>query len=75
MERIKPPETKRHPDCFLQLREALANPFADVAISTLDDGWQPQEVIAALLELGDEMMLGMVASRDIEQDLSVLRRR
>ncbi len=38
-------------------------------------GWQPEEVSAAMVELADHLMLGIIANRDVDRDLSILRRR
>ncbi|MEB2846726.1 hypothetical protein GAO09_10930 [Rhizobiales bacterium RZME27] len=75
MNRIFPPTTDRHPDRFLQCQEAMAGAFTDVALQAVKAGWNPEEVASALVELADHMMLGMIANRDLTEDLSVLRRR
>jgi hypothetical protein len=38
-------------------------------------GWRPEEVAAALVELADNAMLAVLATRDVERDLALLRRR
>jgi hypothetical protein len=75
MKRISPPTTDRHPDRFLQCQEAMASAFADVALEAIKAGWNAEEVAAAMVELADHMMLGIIANRDLAQDPSILRRR
>lgn len=75
MDRISPPTTDKYLDRFLECQEAMANPFTEVALSTVDAGWNAEEVAAALVELADHLMLGMIANRDLDRDLSILRRR
>ncbi len=53
----------------------MAGAFADVATEAVKAGWTPEEVASAMVQLGDHMMLGMIANRDLAQDLSILRRR
>jgi hypothetical protein len=73
MKRIASPSINRNPDRFLQCQEAMADEVADVALSAVTAGWQPEEVAAALVELADHMMLGIIATRDLERDISFLR--
>jgi hypothetical protein len=47
----------------------------EVALSAVDAGWKPEEVAAALVELADHLMLGMISNRDLKKDLPFLRRR
>lgn len=53
----------------------MADEVADVALAAVSAGWQPEEVAAALVELADHLMLGMIANRDLERDLNFLRKR
>ncbi len=53
----------------------MAGAFTDVALGAVEAGWKPEEVAAALVELADHLMLGMIANRNLTQDLSILRRR
>ncbi|WP_430246164.1 hypothetical protein [Neorhizobium sp. DAR64861/K0K2] len=53
----------------------MADALSDVAISAVDVGWRPEEVAAALVELADHLMLGVIANRDAEIDLAVLKKR
>lgn len=73
MKRIAPPSTSRHPDRFLLCHEAVEDQVTDIALSAVNAGWQPEEVAAALVELADHMMQGMIANRDLEHDLAALR--
>jgi hypothetical protein len=75
MNRIAAPETDKYPDRFLQCREAMAGAFVDVAMAAVKAGWKLEEVSAAMVELADHMMLGLIANRDLDRDLSILRRR
>lgn len=75
MKRIFPPTTDRHPDRFLQCQEAMAGAFSEVATAAVEAGWKPEEVASAMVELADHMMLGVIANRDLDQDLTILRRR
>lgn len=53
----------------------MADGVSDVALSAIQAGWRPEEVAAALVELADKVMLGMIANRDVESDLAILRRK
>jgi len=53
----------------------MADGVSDVALSAIKAGGRPEEVAAALVELADHLMLGMLASRDVECSLANLRRR
>jgi len=75
MKRILPPTTEKHPDRFLQCQEAMAGAISDVAMAAVEAGWKPEEVASAMVELADHMMLGMIANRDRDQDLTIIRRR
>jgi hypothetical protein len=75
MNRIAAPKTDKHPDRFLQCQKAVAGAFVDVAMAAVEAGWRPEEVSAAMVELADHMMLGLIANRDVDRDLSILRRR
>ena len=63
------------PDRFLKCQEAMADGVSDVALSAIKAGWRPEEVAAALVELADHVMLGILANRDVERSLANLRRR
>ncbi|WP_220326906.1 hypothetical protein [Rhizobium wenxiniae] len=71
MKRIAAPATDKHPDRFLQCQEAMAGAFSEAAVKA---GWRPEEVSAAMVELADHLMLGIIANRDVDRDLSILRR-
>lgn len=43
-------------------------------MAAVEAGWQPEEVSAAMVELADHLMLGIIANRDVDRDLSILRR-
>jgi hypothetical protein len=74
MKSIAPPPMNRHPDRFLVLQEAMADGVSDLAISAAHAGWGPEEVAAALVELADHFMLGVIASRDLDRDLTFVGR-
>lgn len=74
MKSIAPPSTNRHPDRFLLLQEAMADGVSELAVSAIDAGWRPEEVAAALVELADHLMLGVIANRNFDRDLGHLRR-
>jgi len=75
MKRISPPRTQKHSDRFLQGQEAMAGAFTEVAMAAVEVGWSPEEVASAMVELADHMMLGVIANRNLDQDLSIIRRR
>lgn len=52
----------------------MADEVADVALSAVTGGWQPEEVAAALVELADHMIMGIIATHDLERDISFLRK-
>ncbi|WP_296434657.1 MULTISPECIES: hypothetical protein [unclassified Rhizobium] len=70
-----PPPPDFHPDRFLRCQEALADGVSEVALAGIAAGWCPEEVAAALVELADNAMLAVLATRDVERDLALLRRR
>lgn len=53
----------------------MADEITGVAVAAVGAGWQPEEVAAALVEIADHIMLGMIANRNADRDLSFLRRR
>ena len=73
MNRIPSPPANGHPDRFLRCQEAMDDAVAAVASAAIDAGWTPEEVAAALVELADNLMLSVLANRDLERDLAVLR--
>ncbi|KQZ55138.1 hypothetical protein ASD54_07625 [Rhizobium sp. Root149] len=75
MKQLTPPPTANHPDRFLRCQEAMADPFTEIALSAVEAGWNPEEVAAALVELADHLMIGMIVNRDLERDLAILKRR
>lgn len=70
MRKIASPATENYPDRFLALQEAMADDVSNVCLSAIEAGWKPEEVVAALVELADNMMLGVIANRNAERDLS-----
>lgn len=48
--------------------------FRGVAETALHSGWQPEEVATALVELADNFMLFVLASRRFEENFAVLKR-
>jgi hypothetical protein len=64
----------RNPDRFLVLQEEMADGVSELAVSAMEAGWRPEEVAAALVELADHLMLGVIASRDLDRDLASVRR-
>ncbi|MDM9644847.1 hypothetical protein [Rhizobium sp. S163] len=48
--------------------------FAKVAATAVKAGWKPEEVAAALVELADNRMLSVLASRGVERDPVALRK-
>lgn len=75
MKRIFPPTTERHPDRFLQCQKAMAGAFSEVPLAAVEAGWKPEDIVSAMVELADHMMLGVMANRNLDQALSILRRR
>jgi hypothetical protein len=73
MTRLPPPPSSGHPDRFLQCQEAMDDAVASVASAAVDTGWTPEEVAAALVELADNLMISVLANRDLERDLAVLK--
>jgi hypothetical protein len=74
MKSIAPPPMNRNPDRFLVLQEEMADGVSELAVSAMEAGWRPEEVAAALVELADHLMLGVIASRDLDRDLASVRR-
>jgi len=75
MKPIQPPPDTFDPDRFLHCQEALADGVSDVALAAIKAGWQAEEVAAALVELADNIMLGMIANRQVAIDLASLQRK
>ncbi|AYD05251.1 hypothetical protein [Neorhizobium sp. NCHU2750] len=75
MKPIQPPPHTFDPDRFLRCQEALADSVSDVALAAIKAGWQAEEVAAALVELADNIMLGMIANRQVAIDLASLERK
>lgn len=75
MKPIPSPPKNPDPDRFLRCQEAMADGVSGVALAAMKAGWQPEEVAAALVELADDVMLGMIANRDVARDLAILKRR
>lgn len=75
MKAIAPPHPGIHPDRFLQCQEALADSVSEVALAGMAAGWRAEEVAAALVELADHAMLAVLANRELERDVGLLRRR
>jgi hypothetical protein len=48
--------------------------FAMVAAAAVEAGWKPEEAAAALVELADNHMLSVLANRDLERDLAVIKK-
>jgi hypothetical protein len=74
MGRIPSPPSDGHPDRFVRCQEAMDDAFALVAAAAVEAGWHPEEVAAALVELADNHTLSVLANRDMERDLAVLRK-
>lgn len=70
--KITPPRTASHPDRFLHCQEAMCSDFAKIAAAAIAAGWDPEEVATALVELADNLMLGMIANRELALDLQKL---
>ncbi len=75
MKSIQPPPNTFDPDRFLRCQEAMADGVSDVALAAIKAGWQAEEVAAALVELADKMMLGMITDRQIAINLASLQRK
>lgn len=67
--KITSPRTGPQTGRFLDCQEALSSGFAKVASTAVAAGWDPEEVPAALVELADHLMLGMIADRELAIDL------
>ncbi|WP_313606684.1 hypothetical protein [Rhizobium sp.] len=44
-------------------------------MAAVEASWNAEEVASTMVELADHMMLGVIANRDLDQDLTILRRR
>jgi len=73
MDRIPSPPADGHPDSFLRCQEATDDVMAAVALAAVDAGWTPEEVAAALVELANNLMLSVLANRDLDRNLAGLR--
>ncbi len=75
MKAIPSPPPGIAPDRFIQCQEALADGVSELALAGMAAGWRAEEVAAALVELADNAMLAVLATRDFERDVDFLRRR
>ncbi|AYD05194.1 hypothetical protein NCHU2750_58260 (plasmid) [Neorhizobium sp. NCHU2750] len=53
----------------------MSDGVSDVALAAIKAGWQAEEVAAALVELADNIMLGMIANRQVAIDLASMERK
>ena len=53
----------------------MQDAFSTVAISAEAAGWDPKEVAAAMVELADHLMLGVIMDRDLTLILQALDKR
>lgn len=76
MEHIPPPtvpltDENRHLLCQM----ALELPLQDLIDAAVKDGWQEREVLAAIIEVADNLMLAAGANAEVEALLQALKRK
>jgi len=56
------------------MKKGLADRMSEVALAGIAAGWRPEEIAAALVELADNAMMAVLATRDVERDFACLKK-
>ncbi|MFS8056599.1 hypothetical protein QD357_27860 [Rhizobium sp. BR 317] len=76
MSDIQPPRCDNSdPDRHLWCQYALHLSFAELVSKAVDAGWGEREVAAALVDLADHHMLGLITSGEIDELLGAIKKR
>ncbi|WP_245464098.1 hypothetical protein [Rhizobium sp. NXC24] len=76
MSDIQPPRCDNSdPDRHLWCQYALHLSFAELLSKAVDAGWGEREVAAALVDLADHHMLGLITSGEIDELLGAIKKR
>lgn len=70
----KPTLRDDHPDRVIACQEAMERSVAELIDTATAAGWKFEEVIAALSELADNLMLAHQANADTENTIEQMRR-
>ncbi|MND64563.1 hypothetical protein D3C80_559030 [compost metagenome] len=70
----KPTLTNDHPDRVIACQEAMELSVAELIDKATAAGWKYEEVIAAISELADNLMLARHANADTESSIEELQR-
>ncbi|WFU10907.1 hypothetical protein QA646_08730 [Rhizobium sp. CB3090] len=70
-----PPISDDHPDRHVWCQFALSSAFSQVAAAAAAAGWKEREIAAALVDLADNHMLGLIAAGEFENLLSAIKKR
>lgn len=75
MREIGPPSrSDDDPDRHLKCQEALQFVFDDVLLAAQAAGWHEREVVAALIDLADNHLLGLREAQETSSIIAMIRR-
>lgn len=75
MRQISPPShSDDDPDRHLRCQEAMLWAFQDFITAATEAGWHEREVAAAMIDLADHHLLGMMENEKTSAIISLLRR-
>jgi len=69
-----PPVGQTDPDRYSWCQFALHSAFAEVAKRAVAAGWNEREVAAALVDLADQHMLGLVTMGELEAIIEAIKK-
>ena len=70
-----PPVTEDHPDRHTWCQFSLHREFAAIATRAVAAGWNEREVAAALVDLADNHMLGLITSGEVDAMIAAIKKR
>jgi hypothetical protein len=63
-----------HPDRHVSCQFALHAAFLQIAGRAVAAGWNEREVAAALVDLADNHMLGLISTTEVEAIVAIIKR-
>jgi DNA-binding GntR family transcriptional regulator len=69
-----PPVEQTDPDRYSWCQFALHSAFAEMAKRAVTAGWNEREVAAALVDLADQHMLGLVTMNELEAIIEAIKK-
>jgi hypothetical protein len=74
MSDIPPPTVSAdHPDRNVSCQLALHSAFMQFAARAIAAGWNEREVAAALVDLADNHMLGLISTTEVEAIVAIIK--